>query len=268
MDILIVEKLYFSPNYLYQEHQHNDYEINYVESGRCIMNLGNQRVVLREGSCIVVPPMLLHNFLVDGKNGCAILQLVIPNRAEWIDPKERELILFSKTDYSKLDGCYEISESMKNLIRYGRQIGEYGYDQLYCLETQKLHLELSMEIRRMDENSRQYENRIFHQVFTELNENYEQDFDLQELAGKYRISARYLRKLFEQQLGCSAIEYLTALRMEKAKRLLVESDLSISRIALEVGYNSVQYFSKIFKRKMDVSPGEFRKNGELCLPEK
>lgn len=260
MDILIVEKLHFSANYLYQEHHHNDYEINYVESGRCIMNLGDQRVVLREGNCIVVPPMLPHNFLVDGKNGCTILQLVIPNRAEWINPKERELFLFSKTDYSKLDGCYEISESMKSLIRYARQIREYGYAQLYCLERQKLYLELSMEIRRTDENSRQYENRIFHQVFTELNENYEQDFDLQELAAKYRISARYLRKLFEQQLGCSAIEYLTALRMEKAKRLLMKSDLSISRIALEVGYNSVQYFSKLFKKKTGISPGTFRKN--------
>ena len=260
MDILMVERLHFSSDYIYHADRHNDYEINYVENGRCIMNLDDQKVVLREGDCIVIPPMFLHNFLVDSKNGCTILQLIIPNRAEWIGAKERELLLFSKAGYSKIGGCYEISETMKNLIRYARKISEYGYDRLYCLEVQKLYLELSIEIRRTDENSRQYENRIFNQVFAELNENYEQDIDLQELAGKYRVSARYLRRLFEQQLGCSAIEYLTALRLEKAKRLLAESDLSVSRISLEVGYNSVQYFGKLFKKKTGISPGTFRKN--------
>ena len=118
MDILIVERLHFSSDYIYHADQHNDYEINYVENGRCIMNLDDQKVVLREGDCIVIPPMFLHNFLVDSKNGCTILQLIIPNLAEWIGAKERELLLFSKAGYSKFGGCYEISETMKNLIRY------------------------------------------------------------------------------------------------------------------------------------------------------
>ena len=65
MDILIVERLHFSSDYIYHADRHNDYEINYVENGRCMMNLDDQKVVLREGDCIVIPPMFLHNFLFE-----------------------------------------------------------------------------------------------------------------------------------------------------------------------------------------------------------
>lgn len=171
----------------------------------------------------------------------------------------KDLPVFTKKQYSKIPGCYEISENMKNLLRYAHRRKDYGYEMLYRLEVKKLCLLLSVEIHRMDEHNSKYENKIFSRILMEMNEGFDQEINLQELAEKYRISSRYLRRLFHQQLGCSAMEYLTILRMEKAKKLLAESDLSISRIAMDVGYNSVPYFDKIFKKKTGITPGEFKK---------
>ena len=61
-----------------------------------------------------------------------------------------------------------------------------------------------------------------------------------------------------EQVGFSAVEYMTMLRIERAKDLLKNTPVSISDIAMNVGYNSFQYFSLIFKKKTGVSPKDFR----------
>lgn len=74
------------------------------------------------------------------------------------------------------------------------------------------------------------------------------------------LSQRHCQRLFRVALGCSPSEYLTELRMRKAAQLLLNSDLSISEIALEVGYLSLSHFSSVFRQRFGVSPREFRRN--------
>lgn len=80
-------------------------------------------------------------------------------------------------------------------------------------------------------------------------------------ASGYSVSALY--KNFHKHFGCTVNEYIAEKRIEKSVRLLKETDLSVEAVSEICGFSSVQYFSKIFKDKMGISPLKFRKNKGL-----
>ena len=72
------------------------------------------------------------------------------------------------------------------------------------------------------------------------------------------ISPYYFSKIFKEATGENFIEYLTNLRIEKAKELLDNTEMSMKEICLEVGYSNPNYFSRIFKKSVGVSPTEYK----------
>lgn len=79
------------------------------------------------------------------------------------------------------------------------------------------------------------------------------------LADRMHISSSYLGKLFREFAGCTVLEYLTRVRMEKARALLLaDPDRDINKIAADVGYNNNAYFATAFKKYYGVSPSKMR----------
>ncbi|WP_206859196.1 response regulator [Candidatus Enterococcus mangumiae] len=87
----------------------------------------------------------------------------------------------------------------------------------------------------------------------------EPELSLKEVADHVHLSSSHFSTIFSQALGQTFIDYLTEQRLSMAKRLLRETNLKLSAIAAEVGYNDPNYFSSIFKRKETISPKEYRK---------
>lgn len=93
--------------------------------------------------------------------------------------------------------------------------------------------------------------------------NYQQDISLRFLADELHLNPRYFSTLFKRVEGISPIDYLTNIRIEKAKELLRLPGLPASEISGMVGYNDARYFYKVFKKHTGLSPSEFRiKNTE------
>ena len=87
----------------------------------------------------------------------------------------------------------------------------------------------------------------------------DQDLNVNMLADKLGISPAYFGKLFREFAGCSAIEYLTKTRIEKAHDMLIENPKKeIAQIAREVGFGNHGYFTTIFKKYYGVSPSKLR----------
>lgn len=81
---------------------------------------------------------------------------------------------------------------------------------------------------------------------------------LQDAAKAVNMSNSRFSTVFSQETGKTFTEYLTALRMNKAKELLRNTDKRSSEIAFEVGYNDSHYFSYLFKKNVGMTPGEYR----------
>lgn len=88
---------------------------------------------------------------------------------------------------------------------------------------------------------------------------YATDMSLEKLAEHLQLHPIYMSKLFKERLGVNYIDYLTDIRMTKAKRFLANPSLSMKEIAIEVGYRDPNYFSKVFKKLFGMSPLEYRK---------
>ena len=103
---------------------------------------------------------------------------------------------------------------------------------------------------------------IVQKVMIYLRENYSQQIDFASVAETHAVSAPYLSRLFHEYAGVSPSRYLTAYRMEQARKLLRDSRLSIGEIATRVGYPDPFHFSKTFKNSEGVSPSQFRQPGD------
>ncbi len=78
------------------------------------------------------------------------------------------------------------------------------------------------------------------------------------IAERFHFSANYVNGIFKSQTGETIPSYITNLRLGKAKKLLTETKTPVSEIAIEVGYSRLTYFSRIFKKKYNISPNEYR----------
>ncbi|MGV2806326.1 helix-turn-helix domain-containing protein, partial [Clostridium perfringens] len=86
-----------------------------------------------------------------------------------------------------------------------------------------------------------------------------------QLARMANISPKYFVDLFKKTFGQTTIDYLTHVRMNHAKRYLAESDDRLRDIAQRVGYKDEFYFSRIFKKKVGMSPSEYARNSRQLI---
>ncbi|NOU48993.1 helix-turn-helix domain-containing protein [Pseudoalteromonas sp. JBTF-M23] len=92
-----------------------------------------------------------------------------------------------------------------------------------------------------------------------LKNNYNNELSLSEVAAQFDMSQRTFNRRFKSATGQTATDYLQALRLESAKELLANSNLSIQEIAMSVGFNSQGLLTRIFKARLNQTPSEYRK---------
>ncbi|PJN55326.1 hypothetical protein PAEVO_20470 [Paenibacillus sp. GM2FR] len=102
--------------------------------------------------------------------------------------------------------------------------------------------------------SNRYAERIIHY----LNEHYREEIIFEEMAKEIGISYSYMRKIVYEQTGKSISDYLNLLRIEKAKELLLNSNLSIAQIASEVGCMNVRSFNRLFRKFEGMPPSSYK----------
>lgn len=91
-----------------------------------------------------------------------------------------------------------------------------------------------------------------------IREHCQEEISLTSVADYVRLNPNYFSRFFKEETGCSFVDYLKKLRIEKAKELLRTSNLKIYEICEALGYQSVQYFSTLFKNMVGVTPQEYR----------
>ena len=118
-------------------------------------------------------------------------------------------------------------------------------------------LETAISLR--DQESTNQNRKILKRALEYIDENYDKEsMSLNQAAAKLFVSANYLSTVFSQNMKKTFVEYITAKRMEKAKKLLKNTNKSAGDIAQEVGYKDSHYFSFVFKKTQGCSPREYR----------
>ena len=92
-----------------------------------------------------------------------------------------------------------------------------------------------------------------------LREHLESEISLSVLSEEFHMNPQYISQLFKNEIGVGFLTYLTSIRMEKAKSLLLTTSLSVAEIAEETGYNDYRVFTKVFKKTAGITPSQFRR---------
>ena len=110
-----------------------------------------------------------------------------------------------------------------------------------------------------DSHSKKKYSKLLEDAKAFIDENYKHDeMSLNTVAAQVNISPSYFSTIFSSEMGQTFVEYLTHVRLEKAKELLMCSNMRTAEIGYEVGYKDSHYFSYIFKKVVGCSPKEYR----------
>lgn len=100
---------------------------------------------------------------------------------------------------------------------------------------------------------------VVKRVLAYMEKNYDQDLKLENIARIFNYNSAYLGKIFKKDIGESFNNLLDSIRIENAKRLLLQSDLKVYQVSEQVGYGNIDYFYSKFKKYVGVSPKEYKK---------
>lgn len=110
-----------------------------------------------------------------------------------------------------------------------------------------------------DRQESQYHN-LSEQIIDIIQKEFDQDLTLEECASRLHYNVFYLSNIFKKETSLSFSDYLANYRLNKAKKWLVETDLSIKEIAQKLTYNNPQNFIRYFRKLEGITPGQYRKN--------
>jgi len=217
---------------------------------------------------------------------------------EWQYPLESERELMSKVKIGDRTGAKEILNSILGTILF-KTIGDLGILKARMLELLSIlsrsAVEGGVDIAVMLEKNLNYVNKVMRinnqedlcaWISTALNEfielvyssqdarkvsqigpainyidaNYNKTITLADVARASHLSVSRLAHIFKEQMGITIIDYLTSVRIERAKQLLLATDQNCTEICFEVGYNNQSYFTRTFKDFVGMTPRQFRTN--------
>ncbi len=118
---------------------------------------------------------------------------------------------------------------------------------------------IQAEIQRLKEAKALREMRPITEAKHYIQQHYQEALRLEDVSTAVGFNATYFSTLFKKETGQNFMDYLTELRISKAKELLCGEELSVQDVAEQVGYRDLKYFSRLFKKLTGVSPSDYKK---------
>jgi AraC-like DNA-binding protein len=253
-------------------HAHSFYEICYAFEGRGTFEVNGQLHDIRPGHVFVAKPGEPHEIISSRKKPLGIYfwayMLVPPPPGtgpdDQVDPTDALLDAFGRSQ-RWVAPARMIQQTVKMLTEEIVH-RKPGYVQVInglviklLLDTARAVVDLPIVSERVDPPVRNADQATVQTLLRYLRDNYARPISIGDLAGQVHFSERHISRLFRKVLGRSVLDYVTQLRIEAASRLLLDPTRPIKRIATEIGYADVRYFTTLFRRETGLTPATFRK---------
>lgn len=252
------------------QHYHDGYEVYFQMSGERYLFSDDICYTLKKGDLVVLTPFSIHYMESrDIKNYERYVINFKPSQFEFMLSDEQIKALFDGFEntvihldddmLTRVRSCFEQIYLLTSCSH-----GMYGdiRKRLGCAEVVKL----MMNLRSVAVGLRTVESDIVQKEIVTairyINSNYSEPIDLDETARMVHMSKYYFCRLFHKVTGVTFLTYLYNVRLSKAHRLLLETELPLPEIAQKTGFTSVAHMSGAFKKVYEVSPRNFRKENK------
>lgn len=268
-DLIYIERQIHLPSFqMSYEHFHPYYELFYLKSGTCTYTVDKKHYQMESGDLFIVPPGCEHSTRYEGTIPCE--RVVIYCRMEQLLPvfwnKHPDILPhFQETGKIIVNSW---GQQQIDLI-FNQMIQESQTPELYSDElTSLLLMELLLIIERSGIYVYEGINIPYHPTqdiedalrFIDLN--YSLPITLEDVASHICLSPTYLSRKFRKVTGSTFKEYLNYIRIRQASQALLTTDDSITKIAINCGFSSSNYFKDLFRKINGISPREYRKRSK------
>lgn len=122
------------------------------------------------------------------------------------------------------------------------------------------NLKIALFQRKNSEDADNQEERVINSIVRYMQKHLAEEISLSVLAEEFHFSTQYISQLFKSEIGVNFLTYLTNIRIEKAKKLLLSTSLPIAEVSDRSGYSDYRVFTKVFKKSEGVTPSQYRRD--------
>lgn len=251
-------------------HTHSWYELFCLQSGSCELTIGDIVWNCQPGAVAIITPDTPHMTKYSGNVACSRVSLEFTS--QYIHHISSEPSLANSFN-AITNGVFQLFESdVITINHYLNQLFEEknSPDELSdvvssCIITELLSLLMRKFEHIPDTGRAKQSDNTIQLALLYIEKNYTQNISLDMLANMFSLNPSYFSKKFKSVVGTGFKEYLTNLRIIHSERLLLETQKSITEIAMLCGFDNSNYYGDSFRKKNRVSPSEFRKKKGFLL---
>lgn len=257
-------------------HSHTFFELTYVYDGACEQNINDQPVKMRTGDFLVIPPGVRHSISVFDKS----IVIQIPVKKSTL-----EYIFFNFLQHDNILSMFFINSI------YAQHVNDY----IIFHSGDDFHIKTAVSFLVLENINREeyWQNMMINttmNIFGLLLRNYEKsvelpsivkksdiqrfsliryiqenytDISLSKIAEKFHYTPEYTSKLIKETTGMNFMQILQKVRIERAEFLLMDTNMTITNIGLQVGYDNAEHFIRTFKKLKQTTPSTYRKQNGL-----
>lgn len=263
----------FGKHYIFRGEKHDFWEVLYVDKGEIEVMADTTRHLLKQGMIIFHKPNEFHSFYAYKGKAPNVIVFTFDCKSQAMRHFENQVIVLNDEERNLL--AQIVKEGMASfhfpfrypLSKSRRDDAPFGSEQLI-----KLHIEmLLIRLMRRDfhtetseplsSTARENDNaEVIKRVIAYMEERLDANVSLAEIGDALHISKTRLKDLFKKSTGSTVMEYFAGMKIKQAKQLIRDETYNMTEISGMLGFSSVHYFSKAFKKTTGMSPTEYARS--------
>lgn len=258
-------------NFKFKGERHPIWEMIYVDKGKMVITAGEATHILKAGECAFHKPGEFHAVQAVDNTAANFFVVAFASDSPVMSDFEGKFFLLNTRERGYLYDAYRYSQKAhKTQITPGRITEEnQGDEAVLYSQAVKSFLELLFislllrkdspkETEKIDTYSRQLSDKhLITDIENYLEDHINENLTIEQIAKDFNCSASLIKKVFQKAHKGGIINYFIDLKIDEAKRLITESELTVSQVSDKLSFQNPSYFARIFKKRVGMTPSEF-----------
>jgi AraC-like DNA-binding protein/mannose-6-phosphate isomerase-like protein (cupin superfamily) len=229
----------------FSKHSHPFFELIFFLEGKANIDAGAESVDVLGFDVVVYPPGLEH--------------------AEHLDLRHRQEIICLWADTGPtptFEHAIKLMDERGTLRSLFEMVyAEFTANRPWSAELISCYLKtIFLQVRQSFSELPRETTSLVERTLGYIHEHYARDFDIDELAGQVAVSPSYLFRLFKKKMQVTPMHYRNMVRIDKAKLLLADQQLTVDDVAERVGFDDPKYFTRVFRDLTGTTPSAYRRS--------
>lgn len=240
-------------------HWHERFEILIIDEGSMLAHIAGEEIIAKAGDIIIVNPGCTHEATVIEDISYRVLMFELVS--QFAQDKTANRILRPFVNNTSVFLPIIKDNDVLEIINHIFKVTEEKRDGFPLMQLGLVYQLLSILFEKHQDTRyiRPVAEGRLREIIEYITDHYCEDITSADICEMFGYDQSYFCRLFKSVVGVRPMEYIRVLRLEKARRMLINKEVGISKIALECGFSDVNYFTRCFRKHYGLTAGEYRK---------